>query len=46
MGLFYTKKKEDTDEKTVPTTEFIRRMVSNNQDSKKEPELPRTETEK
>jgi hypothetical protein len=46
MGLFYTKKKEDTDEKTVPTTEFIRRMVSNNKDPEKETELPRTETEK
>jgi len=46
MGLVYTKKNEDDDDKTVNATEFINRLVDSNRMTKKVKEEPKTEAPK
>lgn len=43
MGLFYTKKKENEDEKTVPTQDFMERLAKARHNTEENIELPRTE---
>ncbi len=46
MGQFWTKKKEDIDEKTVATEDFMQRMTKTKRSPEETVELPKIEMPK